>query len=93
MLVHRYTDVRYLNKIKDSIVKGFQIASKKGALLEDSMRGICFELCEVVFQDITKNDQARLVIPAIKRIIQDSQLSAKPSLVQQIYLVEFQGPE
>ncbi|KAL9397080.1 hypothetical protein Peur_011333 [Populus x canadensis] len=40
--------VQYLNEIKDSVVAGFQWASKEGALAEENKRGICFEVCDVV---------------------------------------------
>ncbi|VVA35319.1 PREDICTED: elongation factor [Prunus dulcis] len=36
------------NEIKDSVVAGFQWASKEGVSAEENMRGICFEVCDVV---------------------------------------------
>ncbi|KAF7141935.1 hypothetical protein RHSIM_Rhsim06G0239600 [Rhododendron simsii] len=48
MVVDMCKGVQYLNEIKDSVVAGFQWASKEGALSEENMRGICFEVCDVV---------------------------------------------
>ncbi|GJM93177.1 hypothetical protein PR202_ga09710 [Eleusine coracana subsp. coracana] len=48
MVVDMCKGVQYLNEIKDSVVAGFQWASKEGALAEENMRGICFEVCDVV---------------------------------------------
>lgn len=36
--------VQYLNEIKDSVVAGFQWATKEGALCEKNMYGVRFEL-------------------------------------------------
>jgi translation elongation factor EF-G len=33
--------VQYLNEIKDSVVAGFQWATKEGVLAEENMRGTC----------------------------------------------------
>uniref|UniRef100_A0A0E0JIH9 Translation elongation factor EFG/EF2 domain-containing protein n=1 Tax=Oryza punctata TaxID=4537 RepID=A0A0E0JIH9_ORYPU len=43
IVVDMCTGVQYLNEIKESVVAGFQWASKEGALAEENMRGICFE--------------------------------------------------
>ncbi|KAL8127096.1 hypothetical protein AgCh_014136 [Apium graveolens] len=48
MVVDMCKGVQYLNEIKDSVVAGFQWTSKEGALCEENMRGICFEVCDVV---------------------------------------------
>merc|ERR1711860_69244 len=37
--------VQYLNEIKDSVVAGFQWASKEGVLCEENMRGVRFNVC------------------------------------------------
>ncbi|RLM79970.1 hypothetical protein C2845_PM12G16110 [Panicum miliaceum] len=39
--------LRYLNEIKDSVMAGFAWASKEGALAEENMPDICFEVCDV----------------------------------------------
>jgi elongation factor 2 len=40
--------VQYLNEIKDSVNAAMQWATKEGVLAEENMRGIVFELCDVV---------------------------------------------
>lgn len=39
--------VQYLNEIKDSVVAGFQWATKEGALCEENMRGVRFDVHDV----------------------------------------------
>jgi translation elongation factor EF-G len=48
MVVDMCKGVQYLNEIKDSVVVAFQRATKEGALAEENMRGIAFEVCDVV---------------------------------------------
>ncbi|KAL0320966.1 UNVERIFIED_CONTAM: Elongation factor 2 [Sesamum radiatum] len=59
MVVDMCKGVQYLNEIKDSVVAGFQWASKEGPLAEENMRGICFEVCDVVLHaDAIHREQA-----------------------------------
>ncbi|KAJ4837927.1 hypothetical protein Tsubulata_022519 [Turnera subulata] len=84
------------NCIKDSVVAGFRWASKEGALAEENMKGICFEVCDVVLPaDAIHRGRGGQVIPTAARgvLIYPSQLTAKPILVEPVYLVEIQTPE
>lgn len=42
ILVDVTKGVQYLNEIKDSVVAGFQWATKEGVLCDENMRGIFF---------------------------------------------------
>merc|ERR1712121_584803 len=39
--------VQYLNEIKDSVIAGFQWASKEGVLCDENMRGVRFDVMDV----------------------------------------------
>jgi elongation factor 2 len=39
--------VQYLNEIKDSVVAGFQWAAKEGAMAEENLRGVRFNIYDV----------------------------------------------
>uniref|UniRef100_N1R0M7 Elongation factor 2 n=1 Tax=Aegilops tauschii TaxID=37682 RepID=N1R0M7_AEGTA len=93
MVVDMCKGVQYLNQIKDSVVAGFQWASKEGALAEENMRGICFEVCDVVLHTDAIHRGGGQVIPTARRVIYASQLTAKPRLLEPVYLVEIQAPE
>ncbi|KAI4390182.1 hypothetical protein MLD38_002319 [Melastoma candidum] len=92
MVIDMCKGVQYLNEIKDSVVAGFQWASKEGALAEENMRGICFEVCDVVLHADAIHRGGGQVIPTARRVIYASQLMAKPRLVEPVYLVEIQAP-
>uniref|UniRef100_A0A2P2MJK8 Uncharacterized protein MANES_14G016900 n=2 Tax=Rhizophora mucronata TaxID=61149 RepID=A0A2P2MJK8_RHIMU len=93
MVVDMCKGVQYLNEIKDSVVAGFQWASKEGALAEENMRAICFEVCDVVLHADAIHRGGGQVIPTARRVIYASQLTAKPRLLEPVYLVEIQAPE
>jgi elongation factor 2 len=57
------------------------------------MRGICFEVCDVVLHTDAIHRGGGQVIPTARRVIFASQLTAKPRLLEPIYLVEIQAPE
>ncbi|KAJ8755104.1 hypothetical protein K2173_016833 [Erythroxylum novogranatense] len=93
MVVDMCKGVQYLNEIKDSVVAGFQWASKEGAMAEENMRGICFEVCDVVLHADAIHRGGGQIIPTARRAIYASQLTAKPRLLEPVYLVEIQAPE
>ncbi|GJV68584.1 elongation factor 2 [Tanacetum coccineum] len=93
MLVDMCKGVQYLNEIKDSVVAGFQWASKEGALAEENMRAICFEVCDVVLHADAIHRGGGQVIPTARRVIYAAQLTAKPRLLEPVYMVEIQAPE
>merc|ERR1712196_535604 len=48
MVIDMTKGVQYLNEIKDSVVAAHQWATKDGPLAEENMRGIAFEIEDVV---------------------------------------------
>ncbi|PHU13597.1 Elongation factor 2 [Capsicum chinense] len=92
MIVDMCKGVQYLNKIKDSVVAGFQWASKQGALAAEKMTGICFEFCDVDLHADAVYRGVGQIIPTARRGIYASQLTAEPHLLEPIYLVEIQVP-
>ncbi|KAK6149511.1 hypothetical protein DH2020_017036 [Rehmannia glutinosa] len=97
MLSEEFVDmckgVRYLNEIKESVIAGFQSASKEGALAKENMRGICFEVCDAVVHADAINRGGGQIIPTARRVVYASQLTAEPRLLEPVYLVEIQAPE
>ncbi|XP_029619724.1 elongation factor 2 isoform X1 [Salmo trutta] len=82
--------VQYLNEIKDSVVAGFQWASKEGVLCEENMRGIRFDVHDVTLHADAIHRGGGQIIPTARRVIYASQLTAQPRLMEPVYLVEIQ---
>jgi len=85
--------VQYLNEIKDSVVAGFQWASKEGVLCDENMRGIRFDLHDVTLHADAIHRGGGQIIPTARRVFYACMLTAKPRLLEPVYLVEIQSPE
>merc|ERR1712137_1039662 len=93
MVVDVTKGVQYLNEIKDSVVAGFQWASKEGVLADENMRGVRFDICDVTLHADAIHRGGSQVIPTARRCFYASVLTAQPRLLEPIYLVEIQCPE
>jgi len=85
--------VAYLNEIKDSCVAAFQWATKEGVLAEENMRGIVFEVCDVVLHADAIHRGGGQIIPTARRVMYAAELTAKPRLMEPVYMVEIAAPE
>lgn len=85
--------VQYLNEIKDSFVAAFQWATKEGALCEENMRAIKFNIHDVTLHTDAIHRGGGQIIPTARRVIYACQLTASPRLMEPVYLVEIQCPE
>merc|ERR1712110_781115 len=85
--------VQYLNEIQDSVVAGFQWATKEGVLCDENMRGCRFDIHDVTLHADAIHRGGGQVIPTARRVLYACQLTSQPRLVEPIYLVEIQCPE
>jgi len=93
LLVDATKAVQYLNEIKDSVVAGFQWASKEGVLCEENMRGVRFNIQDVTLHADAIHRGGGQIIPTARRVIYASALTAQPRLLEPVYLVEIMCPE
>jgi elongation factor 2 len=85
--------VQYLNEIKDSVVAGFQWATKEGVLADENMRGVRFDIQDVTLHADAIHRGGGQIIPTARRVLYASVISAGPRLLEPVYLVEIQCPE
>merc|ERR1712170_146539 len=85
--------VQYLNEIKDSVVAGFQWATKEGVLCEENMRGVRFNIYDVTLHADAIHRGGGQIIPTTRRVLYACCLTAAPRLMEPVYLVEIQCPE
>jgi len=85
--------VQYLNEIKDSLVAGLQWVTKEGVLTGENMRGIRFNLHDVVLHADAIHRGGGQLIPTARRVFYAAQLTATPRLMEPIFLVEIQCPQ
>merc|ERR1711887_102756 len=93
VFVDNTVGVQYLNEIKDHVVSAFQWASKEGALAEEPMRGIRFNLYDVTMHADAIHRGAGQIMPTARRCMYACCLTANPSLMEPVFLVNITAPE
>merc|ERR1719500_1003002 len=93
MVIDVTKGVQFLNEIKDSVVAGFQWATKEGVLCDENMRGIRFDVMDVTLHADAIHRGGGQIIPTARRVLYASYLTATPSILEPVYLVEIQCPE
>jgi len=93
MFVDCTVGVQYLNEIKDHVVSAFQWASKEGALCEEPMRGIRFNLYDVTMHADAIHRGAGQIMPTARRCMYACSLTAVPTLMEPVFLVNITAPE
>jgi len=80
-----------MNAVKDSIKAAFLWATKEGALCEENMRGVRLNIidCSLIADSVHRGGGQ--IIPAARRVIYASQLTAEPRLQEPVFLCEIQA--
>lgn len=76
VLVDTTKGVQYVNEIQDSMIGAFQWATKEGAIAQESMRGIKFNLVDFNLISDSIHRGGGQIIPAARRVFYASQLTA-----------------
>ena len=82
-----------MNEIKDSMEAAFQWATKEGAMTDEHMRGIRFNIADVTLHADAIHRGGGQIIPTARRVMYASQLTAAPRFQEPIFLVEIQCPD
>jgi len=93
ILVDCTKGVQYLNEIKDSVVAGFQWASKEGVLCDENLRAVRFNIYDVTLHADAIHRGGGQIIPTARRVLYASLLTAQPRMMEPVYQVEIQCPE
>jgi len=93
VLVDVTKGVQYLNEIKDSVVAALQWVTKEGVLANENMRGIRFNLMDVVLHTDAIHRGGGQIIPTARRVFYAAQLTAETRFMEPIFLVEIQCPQ
>jgi elongation factor 2 len=93
LVVDTTRGVQYLNEIKDSVVAAFNWVTNEGALCEEQLRGIRYNIMDVTLHSDTIHRGGNQIIPTARRGFLGTELVSNPRLLEPIYLVEIQCPE
>jgi elongation factor 2 len=85
--------VQYLNEIRDHVLSSFEHTMTKGVLCEEPIRGVKFNINDVVLHADAIHRGGGQMMPATRRCLYASMLTAQPAIMEPIYLVEIQVPQ
>jgi len=93
VLVDMTKGVQYLNEIKDSCVGAFQQVTLSGITCEETMRGIRFNIMDVVMHADAIHRGASQIMPPMKRAVYAAQIKSAPALLEPMYLCDITVPQ
>ncbi|KXJ92421.1 P-loop containing nucleoside triphosphate hydrolase protein [Microdochium bolleyi] len=93
LLVDQTKAVQYLSEIKDSVVSGFQWASREGPVAEEPMRATRFNILDVTLHADAIHRGGGQIIPTARRVLYAAALLAEPAIMEPVFLVEIQVNE
>lgn len=85
--------VANLNEVKDHFVAAWQWAAKEGALCDENLRGVRYDLFDITLHADAIHRGGGQIIPTARRSVYACQLTAKPRLCEPVFLVEIQTVE
>lgn len=92
LLVDATKGVQFMNEIKDSCENAFQWATKEGVMCEENMRGIRFNILDVVLHADAIHRGGGQLIQTARRCYYASELTAAPTLQEPIFACEITAP-
>jgi elongation factor 2 len=93
ILVDSTKDAQYLKEAQESIASGFRWACRNGPLCEEPMRGIKVKIIDAQLNEDPVHRGPAQLVPATRRGILGSFLTAKPTLVEPIFKISVTAPE
>jgi len=92
VIVDMTKGVQYMNEIKDSVVGAFVQATVGGVLCEEAMRGIRFNILDMVLHADAIHRGAGQIMPPTKRAMYACELKSGPSLLEPMYVCDITVP-
>lgn len=84
-------DKKLLSYTKGSIVQGFQWGTREGPLCDEPLRDVKLKILDASLDPSPIQRGGGQVIPAIRRLVYSSYLTATPRLMEPVYSVEIQA--
>ncbi|KAI6190938.1 Tr-type G domain-containing protein [Aphelenchoides bicaudatus] len=85
-------DKKLLETVKESLVQGFQWASREGPLCDEPMRNVKFKMLDATIADEALYRGGGQIIPTSRRCAYSAFLMATPRLMEPYYSVEVIAP-
>uniref|UniRef100_A0AC35TT49 116 kDa U5 small nuclear ribonucleoprotein component n=1 Tax=Rhabditophanes sp. KR3021 TaxID=114890 RepID=A0AC35TT49_9BILA len=85
-------DKSLLHEVKDSVIQGFQWATRQGPLCEEPMRNLSFKMIGAQISSKPQERNGGQIIPTARRCAYSSFLMSTPRLMEPYYSVEVVAP-
>jgi elongation factor 2 len=86
------TAVQYLNEVKESIVSGFQWATRAGPMADEPMRAVKFKVLDVTLHADSIHRGMGQIMPTARKVCYASLLTADPNFLEPIFLADISVP-
>jgi elongation factor 2 len=92
MIIDLTKGVQYLREAREMIIAGFRWACESGPLCDEPLRGLKIKLLDVKLHEDPVHRGPAQVMPAVRRAILGSFLTAEPVLLEPIYKIGVSVP-
>jgi len=92
ILINMAKSIGNLKDARESIIAGFKWACKAGPLCNEPLRNVKVKLVDAQFHEELEHRGSAQIMPAMRRAILGSFLTAKPTLLEPIYKIEVSIP-
>lgn len=93
MIVDSSKGVQFLHEIKDHVIGAFIQITSGGCLCDESLRGVRFNIDDVVLHADAIHRGAGQIMPCAKKVFQALQISSEPILYEPMYLIDITVPQ
>ncbi|MFQ6081602.1 MAG: elongation factor EF-2, partial [Candidatus Bathyarchaeia archaeon] len=92
ILIDLTKGIQYLREVRDMIISGFRWACQSGPLCEEPMRGVKVKLMDAQLHEDPVHRGPAQIMPATRRALLGSFLTANPILLEPIYKIGVSVP-
>ncbi len=92
ILVDMTKGIQYLREVKETVNSGFRWATQNGPLSDEPIRGIKVKLLDAKLHEDPVHRGPAQIMPAMKRAVWGSFLTAQPILIEPIYKIGVSVP-
>ena len=92
ILINVTKGVQYLREVRDMVISGFRWAAQAGPLCEEPLRGVKVKLIDAQLHEDPVHRGPAQIMPAVRRAIFGSFLTASPILLEPIYRIQVSVP-
>jgi len=93
VLVDATKGVQYLNEIKDSMVGAFIQYTMAGVMCHEALRGVRYNLMDVVLHADAIHRGAGQIMPPMKRAMAAAEINCKPGILEPMYVCDITVPQ